>query len=56
MSAKFTPEYATSPQLPGVRIPIRHPDEIVRTKPDYVFILPWNLREEIMEQLAATLR
>ena len=38
--------------LPGVRIPIRHPDEIARTRPDYVFILPWNLREEIMEQLA----
>jgi hypothetical protein len=38
--------------LPGVRIPIRHPDEIRETQPDYVMILPWNLREEIMEQLA----
>ena len=36
--------------LPGVRIPIRHPDEIARAKPDYVFILPWNLKDEIVEQ------
>jgi hypothetical protein len=38
--------------LPGVRIPIVSPDELERTKPDYVFILPWNLRDEIMEQLS----
>jgi 2-polyprenyl-3-methyl-5-hydroxy-6-metoxy-1,4-benzoquinol methylase len=38
--------------LPGVRIPIRAPEEIERTKPDYVFILPWNLREEVTEQLS----
>jgi 2-polyprenyl-3-methyl-5-hydroxy-6-metoxy-1,4-benzoquinol methylase len=38
--------------LPGVRIPIRSPDEIPRTRPDYVFILPWNLRDEIMDQLS----
>lgn len=38
--------------LPGTHIPIRHPDEIARTKPDYVFILPWNLKDEIMEQMA----
>ncbi len=37
--------------LPGVRIPIYHPDKIRETKPDYVFILPWNLKDEIMEQL-----
>jgi SAM-dependent methyltransferase len=37
--------------LPGSRIPIRAPEEIERTRPDVVFILPWNLREEIMEQL-----
>jgi SAM-dependent methyltransferase len=37
--------------LPGSHIPIRHPDEIERVRPDVVFILPWNLREEIMEQL-----
>ena len=28
------------------------PDEIFETRPDYVLILPWNLREEIMNQMA----
>jgi hypothetical protein len=37
--------------LPGTLIPIYHPDRIKETRPDYVFILPWNLKEEIMEQL-----
>jgi len=37
--------------LPGSRIPIYHPDRIRETKPDYVIILPWNLKDEIMEQL-----
>jgi SAM-dependent methyltransferase len=36
--------------LPGTHIPILHPDMLKETKPDYVFILPWNLKEEIMEQ------
>ncbi|MGH3991849.1 MAG: methyltransferase domain-containing protein [Pseudonocardiaceae bacterium] len=38
--------------LPGTRIPIRAPEAIRDTKPDLVFILPWNLREEIMDQLS----
>ena len=37
--------------LPGSRIPIYHPDRIRETKPDYVVILPWNLKDEIMQQL-----
>jgi SAM-dependent methyltransferase len=37
--------------LPGTHIPIFHPDRIRDTKPDYVVILPWNLKDEIMEQL-----
>jgi SAM-dependent methyltransferase len=37
--------------LPGTHIPIRDPDEVARTKPDYLLILPWNLRDEIMEQM-----
>jgi SAM-dependent methyltransferase len=37
--------------LPGSRIPIHHPDRIRETKPDYVVILPWNLKDEIVEQL-----
>ena len=36
--------------LPGSRIPIYHPDRIQKTKPDYIVILPWNLKAEIMEQ------
>jgi SAM-dependent methyltransferase len=39
--------------LPGVKIPIRAPDHIFETKPDYVLILPWNLKEEITERMAA---
>ena len=38
--------------LPGTHIPVRHSDEIAKTKPDYIFILPWNLRDEIIKQLA----
>lgn len=38
--------------LPGTHIPICHPGKIKETKPDYVFILPWNLKKEISEQHA----
>ena len=38
--------------LPGTRIPIHHPDRIRETKPDYVLILPWNLTQEITEQMS----
>ena len=37
--------------LPGTHIPIYHPDRIRQTRPDYVVILPWNLKNEIMQQL-----
>jgi SAM-dependent methyltransferase len=37
--------------LPGSHIPIYHPDRIRETQPDYVVILPWNLKDEIMQQL-----
>ena len=37
--------------LPGTQIPILDPAEILQTKPDYVLILPWNLKEEIISQL-----
>jgi SAM-dependent methyltransferase len=38
--------------LPGTRIPIYAPEHISETKPDYVLILPWNLKEEIIEQMS----
>jgi SAM-dependent methyltransferase len=38
--------------LPGSHIPIRSPDAIRQDRPDIVLILPWNLKEEIMEQLS----
>ena len=38
--------------LPGTHIPIRHPDRIQVDRPDYILILPWNIGEEIMEQLS----
>lgn len=38
--------------LPGSRIPILAPDRIRETKPDYLFLGPWNLAEEIMQQTA----
>ena len=37
--------------LPGTHIPICHPNRIHETKPDYVVILPWNLKDEIIQQL-----
>jgi SAM-dependent methyltransferase len=37
--------------LPGSHIPIYHPDRIAAEKPDYVVILPWNLKDEIIGQL-----
>jgi SAM-dependent methyltransferase len=38
--------------LPGTRLPIFSPERIAETKPDYVLILPWNLRDEIVKQMA----
>src|SRR6266511_1078482 len=38
--------------LPGTHIPIRHPDRIAADRPDYVLVLPWNLRTELTAQLS----
>ncbi|MDH4098946.1 MAG: class I SAM-dependent methyltransferase [Nitrospirota bacterium] len=38
--------------LPGTHIPIYHPDRVRETKPDYLLILPWNIKDEIMGQMA----
>ena len=43
--------YKQGRYLPGSHIPIHHPDRIRETKPNYVVILPWNLKDEITEQL-----
>lgn len=42
--------------LPGSHIPIHAPERIAETKPDYILILPWNLKDEIAAQLAYTKR
>jgi hypothetical protein len=38
--------------LPGTHIPILAPDAIRERRPDVVLILPWNIKDEVMEQLA----
>jgi 2-polyprenyl-3-methyl-5-hydroxy-6-metoxy-1,4-benzoquinol methylase len=37
--------------LPGTHVPVFHPDRIRDTRPDYILILPWNIKEEIMSQM-----
>jgi hypothetical protein len=39
--------------LPGTRIPVRAPEAILEEKPDYVLVLPWNLKDEVAAQMAA---
>ncbi len=39
--------------LPGSRLPIFSPKKIFTTKPDYVLILPWNIKDEVIEQMQA---
>ena len=51
----FTVDRAPSKQgryMPGVRIPILPPEAIVEARPDYVLILPWNIKNEIKAQMA----
>lgn len=52
----YTVDMAPSKQgtlLPGTRIPVHHPDRILETRPDYVLILPWNIKDEIMSAMSA---
>ena len=44
--------YKQGKHTPGTHIPIMSPDAIAETKPDYLFILPWNLKDEVMQQNA----
>jgi ABC-type Fe3+-hydroxamate transport system substrate-binding protein len=41
--------------LPGSHIPILSPEQLINYKPDYLLILPWNIRDEIQQQLAGQL-
>jgi len=41
--------------MPGVRVPITDPSKLLVDRPDYVMILPWNFRDEIVRQQAAYL-
>src|SRR5262249_38387934 len=43
--------YKQGRYLPGVHIPVLHPDSIMEAKPDYLFILPWNIKDEVIEQM-----
>ncbi|AZO96315.1 methyltransferase domain-containing protein [Halocella sp. SP3-1] len=43
--------YKQGKYLPGTHIPIFSPEKFKETKPDYVIILPWNLKEEIIQQI-----
>ena len=50
----FTVDKAASKQgkmLPGIRLPILSPDELVAADSDYILILPWNLADEIIDQV-----
>jgi SAM-dependent methyltransferase len=38
--------------LPGVHIPITGPEKLTETKPDYVLILPWNIKDEVVQQMS----
>lgn len=40
--------------LPGTHIPIFEPERLIQTQPDFILILPWNLRKEIARQLSTT--
>jgi hypothetical protein len=44
--------YKQGKYLPGTHIPILAPEALDEAKPDYVLILPWNFKDEIMSQLA----
>jgi hypothetical protein len=43
--------YKQGRYTPGAHIPIYHPDKIRETRPHYILVLPWNLKDEIIRQL-----
>ena len=44
--------YKQGSYLPGTHLPIHPPERLFETRPDLVFILPWNIKREVMEQMA----
>jgi SAM-dependent methyltransferase len=44
--------YKQNSFLPGVHLPIYGPEKLAETQPDYVLILPWNIKDEVMEQMS----
>ncbi len=44
--------YKQGKYLPGTHIPIYSPDKISQTKPDFLFVLPWNLKDEIISEMS----
>ena len=44
--------YKQGKLLPGTHIPIHAPEKIDEMRPDYLLILPWNFKDEIMRQMA----
>jgi SAM-dependent methyltransferase len=44
--------YKQGKYIPGARIPIEPPERIFERRPDYVMIFPWNIKEEVMEQMS----
>lgn len=44
--------YKVGKYAPGTRLPIYDVERIRQTRPDYVMILPWNIKDEIMEQMS----
>jgi SAM-dependent methyltransferase len=44
--------YKQGRYLPGTHIPIVHPDTIAATRPDFILILPWNIKDELVRELA----
>jgi hypothetical protein len=50
----YTVDLAPSKQgtlLPGTRIPVHNPEKIFETRPDYILILPWNIKDEIIRSI-----
>ena len=37
--------------MPGTHIPVHPPEKLAETRPDYILVLPWNLKREISAQL-----